>query len=100
VADIEEVLAAALGGDNSCASCGGSVPVSARGVNLVHALFSAGRLDGVDPEGVRMLILLGSLDAGCGLARVPRFGRMRASCPACATAPELEMAARLRLADA
>ena len=93
---IGEILDDALAGDNSCAACGGAVPVTPAAVDLVMALHRDGSLTEMDPEGVRMLLVLGSLDAGCGATPGDADGRLRVSCPRCASTGELALAARLR----
>ncbi len=88
-ARFSEILRAALAGDNNCAVCGGAVPVSSQSVAQVQRLHREGRLELMDPEGVRMLLLFGSLDAGCGVAAADAEGRLRVACPLCASAQEL-----------
>ena len=90
-----ELLASALDGDNTCASCGGAVPITAQSVAFVRDLHDAGELANVAPEGVRMLLLLGSVEAGCGLAADPDSGRPRVSCRDCATPAQLQAAAAI-----
>ncbi|HEY1778356.1 MAG TPA: hypothetical protein VGG41_19525 [Solirubrobacteraceae bacterium] len=83
-----QILQAALAGDNRCAVCRGPVPVSAKSVEDARRLHRDGHLERMDPEGVRMLLVLGSLDAGCGVAAEDAAGRLRVTCPACASADE------------
>jgi hypothetical protein len=90
-----EILRAALAGDNRCAVCGGDVPVSSRSVEQAQKLHREGHLERMDPEGVRTLLLLGSLDAGCGIAPADAAGRLRVACPACASSDELAVAASM-----
>jgi len=91
-ARFSEILLTALAGDNRCAVCGGAVPVSSQSVEQAQNLHRAGHLERMDPEGVRMLLLLGSLDAGCGVAATDADGRLRVACPPCASAGELVVA--------
>ena len=92
---LAEILRSALAGDNACAVCGGAVPVAPAAVEFVCRLHSDGRLEQMEPEGVRMILVLGSLDAGCGLADADVEGRPRVSCPRCATPGELALAASM-----
>lgn len=94
-AAFRQMLHTALAGDNACVACGGVVPVSSRAVELVESLHRAGRLEAIEPEGVRMMLLLGSLEAGCGMAAVDASGRARVSCPPCASPPERSLAREL-----
>jgi endogenous inhibitor of DNA gyrase (YacG/DUF329 family) len=87
-----EILRAALAGDNRCAVCGGAVPVTSQSVEEARRLHRQGHLERMDPEGVRMLFLLGSLDAGCGVAAADAAGRLRVACPPCASPVERELA--------
>jgi hypothetical protein len=90
-----QLLRPALAGDNACAVCGGAVPVSARAIKLLERLHRAGRLEAVEPEGVRMMLVLGSLEAGCGMADADAQGRVRVSCPWCASPDEQALAREL-----
>jgi hypothetical protein len=92
-ARFSEILRAALAGDNRCAVCGGAVPVSSRSVEEARKLHRQGQLEQMDPEGVRMLLLLGSLDAGCRVAPADAAGRLRVACPSCAPSDERRFAA-------
>jgi len=87
-----EILRVALAGDNRCAVCGGAVPVSKQSVDEARRLHRRGHLERMEPEGVRMLLLLGSLDAGCGVAPADAAGRLRVACPPCASPVEREVA--------
>ncbi|HEX4032934.1 MAG TPA: hypothetical protein VHX66_00685 [Solirubrobacteraceae bacterium] len=92
---LTEVLEDALAGENACVSCNGVVPVTAASVAFVTQLHADGQLDGIESEGVRMLLLLGSVDAGCGVSTEEFGTRPRVSCPSCATAPERALAAAI-----
>jgi hypothetical protein len=94
-AAFRQILHTALAGDNACAACGGVVPVSSRAVELVESLHNAGRLEAIEAEGVRMMLLMGSLEAGCGMAAADADGRMRVSCPPCASPVERSRAREL-----
>jgi hypothetical protein len=87
-----QILRSALAGDNACAICGGAVPVSSRALKLVERLHRAGRLEAIEPEGVRMMLVLGSFEAGCGMAASDARGRVRVSCPWCASPDEQALA--------
>jgi hypothetical protein len=87
-----QLLRPALAGDNACAICGGAVPVSSRAIKLLERLHRAGRLEAIEPEGVRMMLVLGSLEAGCGMAEADAQGRVRVSCPWCASPDEQALA--------
>ena len=89
---LRTILSAALAGDNACARCGGAVPVAPGAVELVENMHRDGRLEHLDPEGVRMLLLLGSLEAGCALADTDAHGRVRVACPPCASSDQLARA--------
>ena len=89
------ILDRALAGDNTCAACGGLVPVSSRAVELSQTLHRDGLLERMAPEGVRMILVLGSLEVGCGVAGADAGGRVRVSCPACASADERELASSM-----
>ena len=86
------LLEVALAGENACVHCGGAVPVTAAAIGFVSGLHADGDLDALDPEGLRMLLLLGSVDAGCG-SSVPcgrdsaRGDAPAAGCPGGAPAP-------------
>jgi hypothetical protein len=94
---LRQVLHSALAGENACVACGSAVPVSSRAVAQIEALHRAGSLESLEPEGVRMLLLLGSLEAGCGVA-AGADGRMRASCPWCVSPDERALAAQMTAA--
>jgi len=95
MATLTELLAGALAGENTCVTCGGAVPVTAAAVGFVAQLHADGELAACDPEGVRMLLLLGSVDAGCGVVTDGHAQRPRASCPRCATPAELALATQM-----
>jgi hypothetical protein len=92
---LTELLAIALDGENACVHCHGAVPVTAAAIGFVTRLHADGDLEALDPEGLRMLLLLGSVDAGCGLLRDRPASGLRVSCPSCATPTELALAARM-----
>jgi hypothetical protein len=92
---LTELLANALDGENTCVSCNHPVPVTAASVDAITRLHAYGHLEGLDPEGVRMLLVLGSVDAGCGVSIEGCGARPRVSCPSCATATERALGASL-----
>jgi hypothetical protein len=92
---LREILRSALAGENACAACGGAVPVASTAVELLCRLHGDGRLEQMEPEGVRMILVLGSLDAGCGIADADADGRLRVSCPRCSSPGQLARAATM-----